>query len=66
MEHVFPSPHGDKFQPLREWIMWDKYECFRPLTGINFNIMSHVLAVADAGFRPLTGINFNASTVSGR
>ena len=54
----FPSPHGDKFQ-LFVSIESDTHKCFRPPTGINFNMKDLTCSTIYAGFRPLTGINFN-------
>ena len=34
---MFPSPHGDKFQPITAFFTSSSTR-FRPLTGINFNI----------------------------
>ena len=59
---MFPSPHGDKFQ-RGGWIIAEMMRCFRPLTGINFNIACLTLKRRfSLRFRPLTGINFNKET----
>ena len=56
---TFPSPHGDKFQRCISQI-WGKNGGFRPLTGINFNLMwMKSMRCSFSSFRPLTGINFN-------
>ena len=37
-KYGFPSPHGDKFQ-RRKYKTQAASRCFRPLAGINFNVM---------------------------
>ena len=44
---MFPSPHGDKFQPVIINAL-EPCACFRPLTGINFNIAAISSALATA------------------
>ena len=54
----FPSPHGDKFQLYRNYMMIILAR-FRPLTGINFNGRRSAQFSRLLCFRPLTGMNFN-------
>ena len=61
----FPSPHGDKFQPLMKMVISSVFS-FRPLTGINFNIVVAVGVTFIGRFRPLTGINFNLGVAESR
>ena len=56
--HLFPSPHGDKFQHL-EKALADWAVKFPSPHGDKFQHDDYFSASRAIGFRPLTGINFN-------
>ena len=55
----FPSPHGDKFQPIRRVIREEIVDTFPSPHGDKFQQRTNDVFGKGNGFRPLTGINFN-------
>ena len=58
----FPSPHGDKFQPIRRVIREEIVDTFPSPHGDKFQQRTNDVFGKGNGFRPLTGINFNDSS----